>query len=66
MIVIKIVIIIIGTKIDFGKSSPYYNPYKSSGKNKVKHYFRHSIQHSVPWRHSLQSISPIVFSLQRV
>ena len=32
----------------FHKSSPYYNPYKSSGKNKAKCYFRHSLQRSVP------------------
>ena len=32
----------------FHKSSPYYNPYKSSGKNKAKRYFRHSLQRSVP------------------
>ena len=48
MIVMKIVIIIIGIKIIFSKSSSYYNPYKSSGKNKAKRYFRHSLQRSVP------------------
>ena len=32
----------------FRKSSPYYNPFKSSGKNKTKRYFRHSLQRSVP------------------
>ena len=31
----------------FHKSSPYYNPYKSSGKNKAKCYFRHSLQLAV-------------------
>ena len=47
MIVIKIEIIIIGTKIVFLKSSPHHNPYKFSGKNKAKRYLRHSLQHSV-------------------
>ena len=47
MILMKIAVIIIGTKIVFRKSSPYYNPYKSSGNNKAKHYFRHSLQGSV-------------------
>ena len=45
--VMKIVVIIIDNKIVFRKSSPYYNPYKSSGTNKAKRYFRHSLQHSV-------------------
>ena len=31
----------------FRKSSPYYNPYKSSSKNKAKCYFRHTLQRSV-------------------
>ena len=44
--VMEIVIIIIGNKIVFRKSSPYYNLYKSSVKN--KRYFRHSLQDSVP------------------
>ena len=39
---------IIGTKIVFRKSSPYYNPYRSSGKNKAKRYLRHNLQRSVP------------------
>ena len=47
MIVIKIAIIIIGTKILFRKSSPYHNPYKFSAKNKAKGYLRDSLQHSV-------------------
>ena len=46
MIVMKIVIIILGTKIIFRKSSPHYT--LSSRKNKAKCYFRHSLQRSVP------------------
>ena len=56
MIVMKIVII--GAKIVFCKSSPYYNLYKSSGKNKAKHFFRHSLQRSAP----LTSLSSEYFS----
>ena len=48
MIVIRIVIIIVGTKTLSRKSTPYYNPEKSSGKNNAKRYFRHILQHSVP------------------
>ena len=49
MIVMKVLqIVIIGTKIVFRESSPYYNPYKSSRKNNAKYYFRHSLQLSVP------------------
>ena len=47
MIVMKIALIITGTKIFFRKSSPYHNPYKFSGKNKAKRYLRHSLQYSV-------------------
>ena len=48
MIVIKIIIIITGTKIVSHKSSLYYDQYKSSSKNEAKCSFRLSLQRSAP------------------
>ena len=45
MILKKMVLIKISTKIIFPKSSSYYSPYKFSGKNRGKLYFRHSPQY---------------------